>query len=93
MDIPTTVGSGSRESTNKLRELMNDRLLATCVSARALGIKIYTIGLSVPSNSTTKMLADCSDGEGYYFLPDRPSQLDKIFEEIAAKLSVLRISR
>ena len=80
------------DSTTLLRSLMNDRLLATCRTAKTMGIKIYTIGLSVPSQSTEDVLKTCSSGDGYWFLPENPSDLNGIFEEIANRLALLRLS-
>jgi len=81
------------DSTATLQRLMDERLLATCKSAKDLGIKIYTIGLSMTSRSTEEMLEKCSSGEGYAFLPEKPTELNAIFEKIADQLSVLRISQ
>lgn len=80
------------DSTARLRELMDQRLLATCANAKNLGITIYTIGLSVPSVSTENVLKTCSNGPGYWFMPENPSELDEIFKKIADQLSKLRLS-
>ena len=80
------------DSTTHLRSLMNDRLLATCHNAKTMGIQIYTIGLSVPSQSTEDVLKTCSSGDGFWFLPENPSDLKGIFEEIAKRLALLRLS-
>jgi hypothetical protein len=80
------------DSTSHLRSLMNDRLLATCQTAKTMGIQIYTIGLSVPSQSTEDVLKTCSSGDGFWFLPKNSSDLNGIFEEIATRLTLLRLS-
>jgi Flp pilus assembly protein TadG len=80
------------DSTNQLRALMDQRLLAACTSAKKLDVTIYTIGLSVPSTSTENILKSCSSGDGYWFMPDNPNELDDIFERIADQLTLLRLS-
>lgn len=80
------------DSTAHLRWLMDQRLRETCTNAKAMGITIYTIGLSVPSVSTENVLKQCSSGSGYWFMPKNPSELDGIFEKIADQLSRLRLT-
>jgi hypothetical protein len=80
------------DSTNRLRSLMDQRLLAACASAKKLGVTIYAIGLSVPSTSTEDKLKTCSSGAGYWFMPQNPGELNNIFEWIADQLTLLRLS-
>lgn len=57
---------------------------ATCASAKAAGIKIYTIAFMAPDNGK-KLLNYCSSGTGYYYEPNDMSTLVASFGEIARK--------
>lgn len=80
------------DSTQKLQGFMDARLLETCQNAKGLGIVVYTIGLAVARTETEKILQSCSSGEGYWFLPQQPNELDAIFEQIAGQLAELRLT-
>lgn len=80
------------DSTATLQALMNQRLITTCSNAKTMGITVYTIGLSMTSSTTRNMLARCSSGQGYAYLPAKPSERSGVFEDIAGRLSILRLS-
>lgn len=81
------------QTTSQLEGEMDQRLLETCTNERNLGIKVYTIGLSMDRSKTVQMLKDCSSGDGYWFMPNDPSELNAVFKKIADKVSDLRLSR
>src|SRR5690606_5806360 len=84
-------------NTSQLQKEMNARTVATCNNAKAQGIVVYTIGLEVGSTSdptgNTKMLKDCSSGDGFWYFPTKSSDLITVFQNIANQLSNLRLSR
>jgi hypothetical protein len=70
---------------------MNERTLEACDAVKAEGIDLYTITFEVHDLDKPTMVACASSGMDY----DSPTtdQLDDVFEEIAARLNVLRISK
>lgn len=84
-------------SDAQLESEMDARTVAACASAKAAGIKVYTIGLATANTSDqTKvetMLRNCSSGAGYYYFPTSPSQLTSVFQEIANQLAQLRLAK
>lgn len=84
-------------SKDQLQAEMNRRTELTCANAKAKGISIYTIGLSVnqTSNPTanTTMLKNCSSGDGYWYFPTQSSELVSVFTSIATQLSKLRLAK
>lgn len=84
-------------SKAQLESEMNRRTELTCANAKAKGISIYTIGLSVnqTSNPTanTNMLKNCSSGDGYWYFPTQSSELVSVFTSIATQLSKLRLAK
>jgi Flp pilus assembly protein TadG len=79
-------------SESKLMEEMNARTLASCASAKAADIEIFTIGLYSSTQATIQMLKDCASGEGHYY-PATATNLSEVFEAIARQLQPLVISR
>ena len=71
---------------------MNRRTLASCASAKAANIEIYTIGLYSTNANTIKMLQDCSSGPDHYY-PATAANLSQVFQSIARKLQSLRVSQ
>jgi Flp pilus assembly protein TadG len=80
-------------SSSTIQSIMNSKTLAACANAKAAGIEIYTIGLSSPNSTTTNMLTQCASGADHAYFPTDPAQLTPIFEDIANKLSDLRLSQ
>ena len=71
---------------------MDTKTLAACETARDLGIRVYVVGLAVPSG-LKDMLEECSSGPEYAFFPATPSDLVDDFKEIAARLAPLRLAQ
>ncbi len=94
------MGSLSSSNDDLLTE-MNRRTVATCNSAKAVGITVYTIGLDVGDTSdptaNQQMLNDCAtppaNGRTYAYFPTDPSQLTAVFTQIANDLAALRLSK
>jgi len=95
---PVATGGVGTPNTTLVTQ-MNQRLLQTCANAKAAGITIYTIGLATEtvSQSTQQvvedMLATCSSGAGYAYLPESPSELTQVFRDIAGQLAQLRLAQ
>lgn len=95
---PWNARMGTATSTNaQLVAEMNKRTKETCANAKAAGITIYTVGLSVDQTSdpttNTQMLKDCSSGSGYWFFPTASSELVDVFKTIAGQLAALRLAK
>ncbi len=80
---------------------MNRRTELACTNAKAKGVIVYSIGLSVPNNTTKTMLENCATPSTtsagvttvYSYFPTTPSQLITVFTEIASQLSELRLAQ
>lgn len=76
----------------EMAAIMDTKTLAACETARDLGIRVYVVGLAVPSG-LKDMLEECSSGPEYAFFPATPSDLVDDFKEIAARLAPLRLAQ
>lgn len=84
-------------SDSQVTEAMDARTVASCASAKALGITVFTIGLATQNTSNPakveQMLKDCSNGTGYWFFPTNSSELVDTFKTIASQLADLRLAK
>jgi Flp pilus assembly protein TadG len=81
-------------SNSAIRAEMDRRTVMACNNAKAAGIEIYTIGLSISENSDNgRMLTSCSSGSAYDFFPVSTSDLEDTFRAIADQLQDLRLSQ
>lgn len=88
---PVSNRLGTNAGTN-LRSGLDAKTRAVCDKAKAAGIKIYTIGLMIGDAAGQQLLSDCSSGAGYYYDSPSATELQAIFNEIANKITKLRIS-
>lgn len=80
---------------------VNRRTELACTNAKAKGIIVYTIGLSVPNATTKTMLENCANPTTtsggvttkYSYFPTSSSELVTVFKEIAEQLSELRLAQ
>jgi hypothetical protein len=80
---------------------VNRRTVAACTNAKAKGIKVYTIGLSAPNQTTIDMLNSCASPNeviggqtvDYSQFTSDSTQLTAIFQKIAEQLSELRLAQ
>jgi Flp pilus assembly protein TadG len=79
-------------NNTQLEDEMDARTVASCNGAKAMGIVVYTIGLSSPEDRKDTLLACASDSGKAYF-PTSPAELNAIFRKIAKELSQLRLSK
>ena len=82
---------GSNAGTN-MRNGLDTKTRDVCNKVKAAGIQIYTIGLMIDDSAGQKLLSDCSSGASYYYNSPTASQLQAIFDDIAKKISKLRIA-
>jgi len=82
---------GSNPGTN-LRAGLDAKTNTVCTKIKAAGIKVYTIGLMIDDNSGQQLLSDCSSGAAYYYNSPSANQLQSVFDDIAKKISKLRIA-
>ena len=75
-----------------LRYGLDAKTRTICTKAKAAGIQIYTIGLMITDTAGQQLLADCSSGTGFYYNSPNATQLQAIFDDIAKKISKLRIA-
>ncbi|WP_196259481.1 pilus assembly protein TadG-related protein [Pelagibacterium limicola] len=80
-------------SNAQMEAIMDQRLEETCSNAKAAGIRIYSIGLSVPTEATKELLRRCASNRADAHFTNNPAELNGVFEEIASQLAALRISR
>lgn len=80
---------GGATATN---ELMNQRTLAACASAKAQGIRVYTIRLEEPNVKTGMMLKECASSESDFFDAPSRTQLDEVFSKIKDTIVRVRIA-
>jgi Flp pilus assembly protein TadG len=59
----------------------DDETKATCASAKAAGIKIYSIAFKAPDRGRA-LLNTCSSGDGYYYDVQNSSQIVDAFKKI-----------
>jgi Flp pilus assembly protein TadG len=81
------------ESDSEVTAAMDTRTELACTSAKAMGITIYTIGLSAPNQKTIDLLTNCASTPSMAYFPTDPTQLTSIFLKIANELANLRLSR
>ena len=80
-------------STSQLQGEMNNRTEASCASAKAQGITVYTVGLNPPNSATRNMLTACATTSSHAYFPASPSDLDDVFTSIANEIQSARISQ
>lgn len=62
-----------------------------CVYAKAQGIEIYTVALSVNSSTARTMLQNCATDANHYFDASDSASLVKSFADIAASINAVRL--
>lgn len=89
--FPYSQRVGTNAGTN-LRDGLDAKTRSVCSKIKAAGVKIYTIGPMIDDANGQQLLSDCSSGSGYYYNSPTASQLQAVFDDIAKKISKLRIS-
>jgi len=68
----------------------SEQAIATCDTAKANGIVIYTVAFQAPSDAAATLEA-CASGPEYSHTPDNATELEEAYKEIATSISDLRI--
>ncbi len=82
---------GFNPGTNQ-RNGLDAKTRTVCTKAKAAGIKIYAIGLMIDDADGQQLLADCSSGPAYYYNTPSADKLQAVFDDIAKKISKIRIA-
>ena len=79
-----TTAANQKTATNK-------DVADICVYAKNQGIEIYTVGLSVPSETARSMLRTCAAGDDHAFDATDSASRDASFAGIAAAINAVRL--
>ena len=82
---------GSSPGTN-MRNGLDSKTRTVCTKIKSAGIKVYTIGLMIDDASGQSLLSDCATGTTYYYNSPTADKLQAVFDDIAKKISKMRIS-
>ncbi|MDK9698184.1 MAG: hypothetical protein OEL76_17550 [Siculibacillus sp.] len=89
--FPASGRLGAAPGTD-LRDGLDGKTRSVCSKIKAAGITVYTIGLMISDTAGQQLLYDCSSGTGHYYDSPSAGQLQSVFDDIAKKISKLRIS-
>jgi Flp pilus assembly protein TadG len=89
--FPASARLGANAGVDQ-RDGLDAKTRTICTKVKAAGIQIYTIGLMIADTAGQQLLADCSSGTGFYYDSPNATQLQSIFDDIAKKISKLRIA-
>src|SRR4030095_7630385 len=64
-----------------------------CDNAKAANITLYTIQVNTGGDPTSSVLQYCASGLSNFYLVTSASQTASVFDQIATKLSLLRVSK
>ncbi|WP_197279861.1 pilus assembly protein [Bosea sp. AAP35] len=87
--ILLTDGDNTQNRFGDNQGTMDDRTEAACTSAKASGIKIYSIRVI---NGDRDLLRGCASETGMYYEVSNASQLAPIFQQIAREISQIRLT-
>lgn len=72
---------------------VNPKALSLCSGMKAKGIKVYTVGFDLGTDTTAKtMLQTCATDSTYFYDAANGDALKAAFRDIALKISTLRLS-
>ena len=87
--IMMTDGSFNRWHHDELGN-SSQQAIATCATAKANGIVIYTVAFQAPSDAQATLEA-CASGPEYAHTPENNNELEDAYQAIATSISDLRI--
>ncbi|GAB4364310.1 MAG: pilus assembly protein [Oricola sp.] len=80
------------DSANAAKDIIDDRLLTLCTTAKNQDIIVYTVTFgSAPNAATRQTFQDCATDPGKYYHAPGKATLESAFGAIGAELSKLRI--
>jgi hypothetical protein len=71
----------------------DQRLAQACQNAKAEGISIYTVAFGITNAETLSVLRSCATSPSYAYSAASGTQLISAFQDVANRLSKLRLSR
>jgi hypothetical protein len=84
-------------NANEARAQIDAKTLATCANAKAQGIAVYTVGLSVTSDPIDAggldLLKKCATSSDMAYVANDSTQFLAAFDEIARKIGALRLTQ
>ncbi len=84
---------GTTYSSSAYVSRMNQKTTAACTSAKAAGVKIYTIAFRLESDPTTlALLQSCASEASMAFRAADGASLITVFEQIGGQISKLRVA-
>ncbi|WP_269715277.1 pilus assembly protein TadG-related protein [Caulobacter sp. NIBR2454] len=87
------VTAGSYTASDSTRvTAMNNRMTLLCNNIRAQGIRVYSIGVGVSTNTRT-LLRNCATSADMYYDVTGAAQMNAAFNAIAGSIDNLRIAR
>ena len=81
------------ENTSAARDYIDQRMLATCANAKAMGIHIYTVTFGLSSSRTRAVWDACATSASMSYHVDTASELVGAFTAIAEAVGDLRLTR
>ena len=82
---------------NSARNALDALTAQACTNAKAVNISVYTIGFSMPSdpidNQGLSLLRNCASAPSQFFIANTSDDLISAFNQIAASIGALRITR
>ncbi|MBV9783904.1 MAG: VWA domain-containing protein [Acidisphaera sp.] len=92
--MPSTGNLANDENTlqPELQAALDNKTLALCTTLKNQGVLIYTIGFQADQTSIN-LLQGCATSPADFFNSQDGSDIENAFQQIAAKLSVLRLTQ
>jgi len=85
-------GNGSTEG-NSYDGSIDTRMHSVCSAAKTDGVTIYSIFVHIGTNGSSSALQDCATDTTKYYDLTSSSQIKTAFEDIAQKITAVRVSR
>ncbi len=80
-------------SSGQAADEMDKRTLESCTLAKSAGVKVYTVGFSVKSGDVDRVLLEkCATSPSMAYIASNATQIQTVFEEIAASIGTLRLT-
>jgi len=79
-------------SRNSYRDAMDDRTEEACNAVKSENIDLFTITFQVSDDDTITLMQNCATQPDMYYNSPSTSTLDDVFQEIADRISELRLA-
>ena len=78
--------------TSEIMEAMDERTLLACNNAKAAGVRIFTIRLSLEDERSEELLTACASSPEDFIDVQESDRLDEAFRQITERISTLYLS-